>query len=133
MTRGLPRCIVCKEEAAFTDRRPVVEGDGVTLWVHERCATQLAATLLLPALKRDEMERKRPGAVRAVDRAGLTPRELIALRCMASGYTNRQIAMELRITHKTARNLVSSVLGKLDAVNRAAAVAIATREGLLDE
>jgi DNA-binding CsgD family transcriptional regulator len=64
-------------------------------------------------------------------RAGLTPRELQALRCMANGYTNRQIAGELGVTLKSARNLVSAVLAKLDAVNRAEAVAIAGREGLL--
>jgi DNA-binding CsgD family transcriptional regulator len=130
---GLPRCWVCKQEAAFAERVAVQMGDGSpdTLWVHERCATQLAAHILLQTLH-TRTEHPAPRLTGALDRAGLTARELRALRCLANGYTNQQIALELGVKHKTARNLVSSVLAKLDAVNRAEAVAIATREGMLD-
>jgi DNA-binding CsgD family transcriptional regulator len=129
--------VVCDEEAAFADRFPVTVGDGSSevLWVHERCATQLAAHLLLQTLQNHDPgrpERRTIETTPAVHRAGLTSREHRALRCMASGYTNQQIAAELGVKHKTARNLVSAVLAKLDAVNRVEAVAIATREGLLD-
>ena len=137
VSRGLPRCMVCGQETIFTERLAVRVGGqtGEMLWVHERCATQLASDLLLQTLHGEEAkrpERSDRAAARAMERAGLTAREHIALRCMANGYTNQQIAVELGVKHKTARNVVSAVLAKLDAINRAEAVAIATREGMLD-
>ena len=135
MSRGLPRCEVCKEQAAFAERMAVpLDGAPQTLWVHKRCAPHLAAYLILNTLPGEEAGRPaRPiERERAIDRAGLTERELRVLHCLANGYTNQQVALELGVKHKTARNIVSSVLAKLDAVNRAEAVAIATREGLLD-
>lgn len=133
MSRGLPPCVVCHKDVPFGERLAVTVGDGSAemLWVHERCATQLAAHLLLQTLQGHRPTRPERKVI-AVSRAGLTPRERMVLRCMANGYTNQQIATELGVKHKTARNIVSSVLAKLDAVNRVEAVAIATREGLLD-
>jgi DNA-binding CsgD family transcriptional regulator len=136
VSRGLPRCVVCKEQAAFAERMAVPVDDGTPgkFWVHHRCAPQLAVYLLVNTLPGERSGRPARAIERshAIDRAGLTERELRVLRCLANGYTNQQIAQELEVKHKTARNIVSSVLAKLDAVNRAEAVAIATREGLLD-
>jgi DNA-binding NarL/FixJ family response regulator len=67
------------------------------------------------------------------DRYGLTPREYLVLQRMAAGRSNREIAAELGIGYKTVRNMVSQVLAKLDASNRAEAAVIAVREGLLGD
>jgi DNA-binding NarL/FixJ family response regulator len=102
------------------------------LCVHQRCATHLAADILQALHAGESRPPARSVSGHVLYRAGLTPRELETLHCMARGYTNRQIADELGVALKTARNTVSEILSKLDAVNRAEAVAIATREGLLD-
>jgi DNA-binding NarL/FixJ family response regulator len=107
------------------------------IWVHEKCATRLAAGVL-DALH-EEVSRKpgpRPPSIRRTqlaDHYGLTPREYLVLQRMAAGRSNREIGDELGIGYKTVRNMVSQVLAKLDASNRAEAAAIAVREGLLDD
>ncbi|HEY4687890.1 MAG TPA: LuxR C-terminal-related transcriptional regulator [Anaerolineae bacterium] len=62
----------------------------------------------------------------------LTDREREVLALMARGYTNRQIANELRITTNTVKKHVDHILQKLDVSNRAGAVAAALRIGLTD-
>lgn len=54
----------------------------------------------------------------------LTPREVEIVELMAAGATNHRIATQLCITVGTARSHVSHILRKLDADNRAHAVAI---------
>jgi DNA-binding NarL/FixJ family response regulator len=60
----------------------------------------------------------------------LTDREREILDHVARGATNMVIARKLFLSEKTVRNHVSSVLGKLGAHNRAAAVAMARDSGL---
>lgn len=62
--------------------------------------------------------------------AGLTDRELDVLRAMATGATNREIAVELHLSLSTVKTHVERILGKLDAANRIQAVRRATRTGL---
>lgn len=62
--------------------------------------------------------------------AGLTGREVEVLRLVALGYTNRQIAAELSITHKTTRNHVEHLYTKLDVHNRTQAGLAAIDLGL---
>jgi DNA-binding NarL/FixJ family response regulator len=61
----------------------------------------------------------------------LTPRELAVLRLVAAGQSNRQIAASLAITERTVKFHVTAVFNKLGADNRAQAVALAGRRGLL--
>ncbi len=61
----------------------------------------------------------------------LTHRELEALRLLAGGWTNKQIAGALYISPKTAGNHVSSILAKLGVERRAGAVAAAQHLGLV--
>jgi DNA-binding CsgD family transcriptional regulator len=69
-------------------------------------------------------------AGRAVQRLGLTPRELEVLALLAGGLSNRDIAGELFISGKTASVHVSRILTKLNVPNRTAAAAVAERLGL---
>lgn len=48
----------------------------------------------------------------------LTPREADVLRCVAKGYSNKQIASELSVSAPTVRTHVSSLLRKLNLENR---------------
>jgi len=60
---------------------------------------------------------------------GLTARELDVLDLVARGRSNDEIAARLFLSPKTARNHVSSILGKIGAATRAEAVARARDAG----
>jgi len=62
---------------------------------------------------------------------GLTVREVEVLRLVAQGRSNREIAAELFIAEKTARNHVERVYGKLGVNNRTQASLAAIDRGLL--
>ncbi len=61
----------------------------------------------------------------------LTPRELAVLRLVAAGQSNRQVAESLGITERTVKFHMTAIFNKLGADNRAQAVALAGRRGLL--
>lgn len=61
----------------------------------------------------------------------LTPRELAVLRLVAVGQSNRQIASSFGISERTVKFHVTAIFNKLGADNRAQAVALAGRRGLL--
>ena len=63
--------------------------------------------------------------------AALSHREREVLRLVAGGRSNKQIARELGIMERTVKFHVTSILNKLGAENRAQAVAVAARRGLL--
>ena len=60
-----------------------------------------------------------------------TPRELQVLELLAEGLPNKVIASRLGISDQTVKFHVSSVAGKLGAVNRTDAVRRAVRRGLI--
>jgi DNA-binding NarL/FixJ family response regulator len=59
-------------------------------------------------------------------------RELEVLRLMASGFTNKEIAEQLFVSAETVKTHLSSAYRKLGVSDRAHAVAVALRRGLLD-
>ena len=61
----------------------------------------------------------------------LTDREREVLLLLAKGMTNKQIGKQLHLSPFTVRHHVSQLIKKLGAANRAAAVATATRRGLI--
>jgi DNA-binding NarL/FixJ family response regulator len=61
----------------------------------------------------------------------LTGRELEVLRLMATGVTNRTMAIRLSISEKTVARHVSNIFTKLDLPSRAAATAYAYEHKLL--
>jgi DNA-binding NarL/FixJ family response regulator len=88
----------------------------------------LAAAHLLAAGLRVE-----PAAPAAGEHAApkLSPREREVLALMVEGAPNKAIARTLGISVRTAKFHVAAILAKLAAHNRAEAVAIALREGLI--
>jgi DNA-binding NarL/FixJ family response regulator len=85
--------------------------DGHTLLAPE------AAGLLVPG--------GRAAAVTGID--ALTPREREVLALLADGRSNREIARLLRVSEKTVKTHVSSVLAKLGVADRTQAALVAVR------
>jgi DNA-binding NarL/FixJ family response regulator len=85
-----------------------------------------AAAALLDRMRREHVEPSRE----LQPRAKLSPRELEILRLVARGMGNAEIAAELDISPRTAKNHLSSVLGKLGVTNRVQAAIFAVRSGL---
>ncbi len=66
----------------------------------------------------------------AVDRYGLTAREVDVLRLLTQGRSNREIAEALFISHRTVSTHVANIFVKLDVNGRAAAAARSYQLGL---
>ncbi|TBU79230.1 DNA-binding response regulator [Pseudomonas daroniae] len=62
----------------------------------------------------------------------LSPREVEVLQAVAVGYSNRDIALQLRITEDTVKGHMRVIMDKLRANNRTHAVAIAVQRGILE-
>lgn len=61
----------------------------------------------------------------------LTPREISVLALIAEGNSNREIGTRLSITEETVKGYVKSILSKLSANDRAHAVAIGLKRGII--
>ena len=85
-----------------------------------------AAEALLDRIRRDYIE---PEVV-AESHPDLSPRELEVLQLIARGLDNGEIAAQLNISPRTAKNHVSSILAKLEVPNRIQAATYAVRSGL---
>jgi DNA-binding NarL/FixJ family response regulator len=62
---------------------------------------------------------------------GLTAREVEVLRLVAAGKSNKEIAAELALSHKTVDRHLSNIFKKIDVGSRAAATSYAHRQGLV--
>ena len=81
------------------------------------------AVLEAPAFASDDDE--------VVDAERLTAREAEVLHLLADGLPNKSIAARLGISDQTVKFHISSIYGKLGAVNRTDAVRRAARRGLV--
>jgi two-component system NarL family response regulator len=61
----------------------------------------------------------------------LTPRELAALRLLADGHSNKEIATLLTISERTVKSHLGHLFEKLGVTSRTEAVRVATRRGLV--
>jgi two-component system NarL family response regulator len=66
-----------------------------------------------------------------VTQVQLTPRELSALRLLASGQSNKEIATSLNISERTVKSHLAHLFEKLGVTSRTEAVRVATRRGLV--
>jgi DNA-binding NarL/FixJ family response regulator len=86
-----------------------------------------AATALLERIRRlEEQPKPDPAGLDA-----LSPRELEVLRLLARGHENSEIASDLGISPRTAKNHVSSILEKLGLSNRVQAAVYAAKHQLV--
>jgi DNA-binding NarL/FixJ family response regulator len=82
---------------------------------------------LLERVRRDNIE---PPPTPDVT-AQLSPREHQVLALVAQGMDNAEIAAELSISPRTAKNHMSSILSKLGVTSRLQAAIYAVRQGLV--
>ena len=66
-----------------------------------------------------------------VTRVQLTPREMAALKLVADGKANKEIATALEISERTVKTHLAHLFEKLGATSRTEAVKVATRRGLV--
>lgn len=106
----------CNEEELIT----TIEGLHRGLVVAElQFISQIGADYPGGVIDRDEMSET------------LTERELDVLQLLAHGLANKQIAVKLDISEHTVKFHLSSIYAKLNAVNRAEAVSLGVRYGLI--
>jgi DNA-binding NarL/FixJ family response regulator len=109
-----------------SDKRP---GQGESVLRSIEPALVLSAAALVAAGHRIEPDSRGSGSDGAPVR--LSGREQQVVELLVGGASNKVIARELGISVHTAKFHVAAVLDKLGARNRADAVAIALREGLV--
>ena len=97
-----------------------ISADALIACIHDVLAGK---TYLAPAAAAKLAER--------VTRIQLTPRELAALRLMADGKANKEIASDLGISERTVKTHLGHLFEKLGVTSRTEAIKIATRRGLV--
>jgi len=97
-----------------------ISADGLIECIHDVLAGK---TYLAPAAAAKLAE--------GVTHVQLTPRELVTLRLMADGKSNKEIASELGISERTVKTHLGHLFEKLGVASRTEAVKIATRRGLV--
>ena len=73
-----------------------------------------------------------PGPSSRATLSRLSPREIDVLKALSGDGNNEEIARQLGISSRTLHNHISSLYGKLGIHDRAQAVIVAVREGLVD-
>lgn len=61
----------------------------------------------------------------------LTPKQVELLRQVADGMTNKEIAQRMFVTDRTVKLYLTEIYETLDVSNRAQAIAVASREGII--
>lgn len=69
---------------------------------------------------------------RRIDEIGLTERETDVLIFLVHGYTNKQIAAQLKVAPSTIKTHVKNIFSKLDVANRTEAASEARALGLIE-
>jgi NarL family two-component system response regulator LiaR len=97
-------------------------------------AAHLGEARLHPDIVRKLMEQvtHEPGNGQDQRFEDLTNRELEVARLVAQGLSNREIAQQLTISHRTVKTHVSNILSKLDLSDRTQLAIYAINSGLVD-
>jgi DNA-binding NarL/FixJ family response regulator len=121
------RAIFSNGKIRFVDPLPFPSDDD-----HEH---EVLVTFLDPDLKSTLFEKyTQRDVMRVISnlRYGLSDKEIEVLKLAQHGFTNEQIAGQLKIGNGTVRNYLSSAYGKLEVSNRSGAIAKAIELGLLE-
>jgi len=95
-------------------------------------AAALGQTLLKPEILARLLTKVGGSAPATGADSELTERELEVLRGVARGERSKEIALRLGISERTVKAHLASIYNRLGVDNRAAAIAVASRRGLID-
>jgi DNA-binding CsgD family transcriptional regulator len=129
------RALGCPYEEALA----LADGDERALKRSHDILRALGAAAAVPIVARRLRERGARGIPRGprpstrASPVGLTARESEILRLVAAGLRNREIADRLYLSPRTVEHHVAAVLRKLGSRTRGEAVALAVRDGLLED
>jgi DNA-binding CsgD family transcriptional regulator len=126
-----PAHVVCMNPVYIPEIQAAIDSHGVTarLWTANDLTSE---TTGLSRPRRIKRAAAAPRFVAGDAQATPSPREMEVLALIADGRSNAQIAEQLSITPETVKTHVDHLMRKLRAHNRAHAVGIAARNGLLD-
>lgn len=85
---------------------------------------------LHPSIARKLMQEIKSPSKLPPSETQLTPRELEVLQCLAQGWSNREIAVELAVSTRTVTTHVRNILDKLHLANRTQAALYAREKGI---
>lgn len=125
---GLPIIFVSGERVDAYDRTV-----GLLLGADDYIVKPFDPDELIARVRRSIRRKKERKPERDDVLAELTPREREVLALLASGRSSKEIARRLVISPRTVSTHVQHILAKLDVNNRARAIALAHRAGLVDE
>jgi DNA-binding NarL/FixJ family response regulator len=118
------------ERRLATARAALGEPTATQAWVEGEALSWEAATAeALAACGSSSVRSNSIGSAKRVP-GGLTGREAEVLRLVAEGKTNREIAGELVLSHKTVKRHLDNIFNKLGVSSRSAATAFALRAGV---
>ena len=129
----LGRILLDQAELARVDGRPEAIDRAREILGRARTTFQdleMAPGVLQAERRLAELGRDGPRPPRRTYVAGLSEREVVVLRLVASGMSNREIASELALSENTVAKHLTSIFNKTGLDNRAAATAFAIRSGL---
>jgi DNA-binding NarL/FixJ family response regulator len=122
--------IVGEERTLAAARAAGIEADAFLLAAELEVRDILEPERARPSVRR-RAQWEALGVTDSVKEEPLTPREIQVLELVAEGLSNKRIAARLDISDQTVKFHVSSICGKLGAVNRTDAVRRALRRGLI--
>jgi len=132
---GLAHVLILTTYDSETDVLPAIEA-GATGYLLKDAARDELIDAVVAAAKGESVlsppvARRLMGQVRKPRKSAVSERELEVLRAVARGTTNREIAAELFISEATVKTHLLHVYEKLEASDRASAVARGFELGLL--
>jgi DNA-binding NarL/FixJ family response regulator len=126
-------CLDYRPDITLMDiQMPVMSGIDATIAIRSEWSD--ARIVVLTTYEGDALARKalRAGAVGYLDENELSPRELDVLRLVALGSSNKRVGQLLSVTEDTVKAHMKAILSKLGASDRAHAVTLAMRRGIID-
>jgi NarL family two-component system response regulator YdfI len=95
-------------------------------------AARRGETLLKPEIIARILMKTGGTSTAAPAQTGLTERELEVLKAVAQGERSKEIAVRLGISERTVKAHLASIYNRLGVDSRAAAIAVASKRGLID-
>ena len=96
-------------------------------------AARRGETLLKPEIIARVLLQANKASITAPSQTALTGRELEVLKAVAQGERSKEIAVQLGISERTVKAHLASIYNRLGVDSRAAAIAVASKRGLIND